>query len=98
MKNTETIIRLVNKGEIEEDILDTLDWAKPLNFQDSYEKISPSKQTAEATYLTGGTVLEFNVIIPMGQYIRPADLELVLPFRFETGDRNKIIWEGGYPS
>ena len=34
--------------------------AKPLDFRDSYEKISPSKQTVEATYLTGGAVLEFN--------------------------------------
>ena len=67
-----------------------MDWAKPLNFQDSYEKVSPSKQTAEVTYLTGGTVLEFNVIVPMGQYVRPADWELVLPVRFETGDGNKI--------
>ena len=34
--------------------------AKLLDFRDSYKKISTSKQTAEATYLTGGTVLEFN--------------------------------------
>ena len=63
LKNTDTVIRLIDKGEVEEDILDTLNWAKPLNFQDSCEKISPSKQTVEATYLTGGTVLEFNVIV-----------------------------------
>ena len=67
-----------------------MDWAKPLNFQDSYEKVSPSKQTAEVTYLTGGTVLEFNVIVPIGQYVRPANWELVLSVRFKTGDGNKI--------
>ena len=39
---------------------------------------------------TGGTVLEFNVIVPKGPYVRPADWELVLPVRFETGDGNKI--------
>ena len=90
LKNIETVIRLIDKGEEEEDVLDTLDWAKPLNFQDFYEKIPPCKQSAEATYLAGGTVLEFNVIIPMGQCIRPADGELVLLVRFETGDKNKI--------
>ena len=57
LKNTETILRLTDKGEVKEDVLDTLDWGKPLNFQDSYEKTSLSKQTAEATCLTGGTVI-----------------------------------------
>ena len=90
LKNKETVIRLIDNGEVEEDVLDTLDWAKPLNFQDSYKKISPSKRTAEATYLTGGTVLGFNVNVPTRQYVRPADWELLLPVRFETGDGNKI--------
>ena len=90
LENTETVIRLIEKGKVEEDVLDTLDWAKPLNFQDSYEKSSLSKQSAEATYLTGGTVLECNVIVPTGQYVRPADWEMVLPIIFETGDGNKI--------
>ena len=31
LKNTETILRLTDKGEVE-DVLDTLDWGKPLNF------------------------------------------------------------------
>ena len=51
LKNTETVIRLIDNREIEEDVLDTMGWAKPLNFQDSYNKISTSKQTAKATYL-----------------------------------------------
>ena len=34
LENTETVIRLIEKGKVEEDVLDTLDWAKPLNFQD----------------------------------------------------------------
>ena len=32
LKNTETTIRLAEKVEVEEDVFDTLDWAKPLNF------------------------------------------------------------------
>ena len=90
LKNTENFIRLIDKEEVEEDVLNTLDWAKTLNFQDSYDIISPSKQTAEATYLTGGTVLEFNVIVPKGPYVRPPDWELVLPVKFETGDHNYV--------
>ena len=35
-------------------------------------------------------MLECNVVVPIGQYVRPADWEMVLPIRFETGDRNKI--------
>ena len=87
---------MIDKGKV--DVSDTLDWTKPLNFQDSYEKISPSKQTAEATYLAGGTVLEFNVVVPTEQYIRPTDWELVLSVRSETGTEIKFIWEGGYPT
>ena len=32
LKNTETVVRLIDKEEVEEDVSDTLDWAKPLNF------------------------------------------------------------------
>ena len=71
--NRETVIRLIGKGEVEKDVLNTLDWDKPLDFQGTYEKISPSTQTAEATYLTGGTLLEFDVIVSTGQYVRPAN-------------------------
>ena len=62
------------------------------------EKISSSKQKAEATYLMGSTVLEFSVTIPAGQYVRPANLELALAVRSETGHPKKFTWEGGYPS
>ena len=44
-------------------MLDTLDWANT----------KFSKQTAEATSLTGGTLLEFNVIVLVGQYVRPTN-------------------------
>ena len=90
LKNTETTIRLAEKVEVEEDVLDTLDWAKPLNFQDSSEKISPSKKTAEATYHIGGAVLEYNVIVPTGQYIRTANWEQVWLVKCEIWDGNKI--------
>ena len=35
LKNTETVIRLIDEGEVEEDVLD---WAKPLNFRDPFSR------------------------------------------------------------
>ena len=46
----------------------------------------------------GSTVLEFSVTITAGQYVRPANLELALAIRPETGHPKKFIWEGVYPS
>ena len=97
MKNTVTVRRLIDKREVEEVVLDTL-LAKPLNFPDSYEKMSPSKQTAEDTYLTGGTVLEFNVIVSTGQYVRLARWNCFCLSGLELEMEIKIIWEGGYSS
>ena len=78
------------KRVVEEDALDTLEWAKPLNFQESYEKITSVRQIAESSYLLSRTVLELNIIITRGQYIRPADFELVLPVRFQGSNGEKI--------
>ena len=88
-KNMQTVKELSDKGVVEEDILDRLEWAKPLDFQESYEKITPVRQTAENSNLPSGTVLEFNIIVPKGQYTRPADLELVLPVRFQDTNGKK---------
>ena len=78
------------KRVVEEDVLDTLEWAKSLNFQESYEKITPVRQIAESSYLLGRTVLEFNILVTRGQYIRTADFELVLPVRFQVPNGEKI--------
>ena len=78
------------KRVVEEDVLDTLEWAKPLNFQESYGKITSVRQIAESSYLLSRTVLEFNIINTRGQYIRPADFELVLPVRFQGSNGEKI--------
>ena len=32
LKNTETVIRLIDNREVEEHVLDTMGWAKPLTF------------------------------------------------------------------
>ena len=39
-KNMQTVTDLFDNGVVEEDVLDTLEWAKPLDFQESYEKIT----------------------------------------------------------
>ena len=78
------------KRVVEEDVLDKLEWAKPLNFQESYGKITSVRQIAESSYLLSRTVLEFNIINTRGQYIRPADFELVLPVRFQGSNGEKI--------
>ena len=36
----QTVTDLFDNGVVEEDVLDTLEWAKPLDFQESYEKIT----------------------------------------------------------
>ena len=40
--------------------------------------------------MTGGTVLEVNIIVPQGQFIRFADWGLVLPVSFRTEDNVPI--------
>ena len=54
---------MVDKGEMEGDTIEMVDWARPIAFQDSYQKITDSTQTG-------------------GQFVRPADWELVLLVRF----------------
>ena len=73
LQNMKKALTMVNKVEMEVDTVETVDWARPLAFQDSYQKITHSKQTAAPTYLTGGTVLEFNIIVPQGEFVRSAE-------------------------
>ena len=86
---------MVDKGEMEVDTIETVDWARPLAFQDSYQKITHSTQTAAPIYLICGTVLEINIIVLQDQFARPADWELVLPVRFQT-ENNVPIDLGHY--
>ena len=88
-KNMEALNEILDKGEVREDVLNTIEWEKPINFQNEYDAIVPTKQTAESTYLSSGTVLEFNLVIPNGNYTVPSDFELILPVRFkdENGGR-----------
>ena len=90
LQNTKKALTMVDKSGMVGDTIETVDWARPLNSEDSYQKITHSTQTAAPTYLTGGTVLEFNIIVPQGQFFRPADWELVLPVRFRTEDNVPI--------
>ena len=86
------ITDLFDNGVVEEDVLDTLEWAKLLDFQESYEKITPVRQIKESSYLSSGNALEFNIIVPREQYIRPAAFELVLPVRIQgsNGEKNNL--------
>ena len=64
---------MVDKGKSEGETIQIIDWARPLAFQDSYEKMDHTTQIAAATYLPGGTFLEFNIIVPQGHFVRLAD-------------------------
>ena len=59
LQNTKKALTMVDKREMEGDTIETVDWARPLAFQDSCQKITRSTQTVAPTYLTDGTVLEF---------------------------------------
>ena len=64
---------------------------KPIKFQETYKRITPEVQTATSSFLTGGTVLEFNITVPDSKYVRPGDMELVLPIRFRQEHNNERI-------
>ena len=89
-KNMQTVTDLFGNGVVEEELAipGQLEWAKPSNFFN--EKITSVRQIAESSYLSSGTVLEFTIIVPRGQYIRPAGFELVLPVRFQGPNGEKI--------
>ena len=79
-----------DNGDLREDVLATIEWAKPINYQNEFGNIVPSQQVAESTYLSTKTILEFNIKVPRGHYVRPADFELVLPVCFKDEDGNRI--------
>ena len=63
-KNMEAFNEMLDKVEVREDVQNSIKQAKPINFQNEYDAIVPTKQIAESTYLSSGTVLEFNLVIP----------------------------------
>ena len=51
--------------------------------------------SSESTYLSSGTVSEFNLVILNGNYTFPSDFELILPVTFEDengGSLNLSRW------
>ena len=89
-KNVSAITDMIDNGDLREDILATIEWAKPINHQKEFDNIIPSQQVAESTYLSTKTILEFNIEVPRGNYVRLADFELVIPVRFRDEDGNRI--------
>ena len=47
--------------------------------------------------MTGGILLEFNITVPLGQFVWPADWVLLLPARFRTEDNVPIDLERYIP-
>ena len=81
---------MTDNGDLRENVIATIEWAKPINYQNEFDNIVPSQQVAESTYLSTKTILEFNIEVPRGHYVRPADFELVLPVRFRDGNRRNL--------
>ena len=53
--NVPATIEMIEKDELREDMLSTIEWAKPINFQNDYDSIIPNHQVAESTYLSSKT-------------------------------------------
>ena len=87
---------MLDKGEVREDVLNSVELAKPINFQSKYDVIVPTKQIAESTYFPSGTVLEFNVVIPNSNFTVLSNFELILPVRFEMKMEVDLIDLDGY--
>ena len=82
---------MIEKGELDGETGGSVDWAKPIKFQDTYKRITPEVRAATSSYLTGGTVLEFNITVQDIKYIRSEDVELVLPIRFRQKQNDERI-------
>ena len=89
-RNVKTTIEMLETGNVTEEIVEALPWTKSLNFQYKYKNINPTYQIAESSYLSDKTILEFVIEVPRGSFIKPADMELVLPVRFRDEAGNRI--------
>ena len=86
---------MVDKGKTEGETIATVDWVQPLKFQDSYGRVALEIQ-ATTTSGTSGTFLECNIVVPSGRFIRPADMELVLPIRVRQEQNGERIHLGQF--
>ena len=89
--NAKKAVKMIDKGELDGETVESVDWPKPIKFQDTYKRITPEVQAVTSSYLTGGTVLEFNITVLDTKYIRPGDMELVLPIRFRQEQNDERI-------
>ena len=89
-KNMEALTEMLDKGEVREDILNSKEWAKPINFQNEYNGIVPTRQIAESTFLSSSTVLEFNLVILNGNHTVLSDFKLILPVRFQDENGGRL--------
>ena len=89
--NAKKAVQMTDKGELDGETVGSVDWAKPIKFQDTYKRITPEVRAATSSYLTGGTVLEFNITVQDTKYIRSEDMELVLPIRFRQKQNDERI-------
>ena len=89
--NARKAVQMIDKGELGGETVGSADWAEPIKFQDTFKRIMPEVQTATSSYLTRGTVLEFKITVPDTKYIRPGDMELVLPIRFRQEQNDERI-------
>ena len=86
--NAKKAMQMIDKGELDGETVGSVDWAKPIKFQDAYKRITPEVQTATSSYLRGGAVVEFNITVPNSKHIRPGDMELVIPIIFRQEHNN----------
>ena len=89
--NAKKTKQMIDKDQLDGETVGSGDWAKPIKFQDTYKRITLEVQTATISYLTGGTVLKFNITVPDSKYTRPGDMELELPIRFRQEHNNERI-------
>ena len=80
--NAKKAMQMIDKDELDGETVGSVDWVKPIKFQDSCKRITPEVQTAASSYLTGGNVLELVITVLDSKYVRPGDMELVPRIRF----------------
>ena len=89
--NAKKAVQMIDKGELDGETVASVDWAKPIKFQDTYKRITSEVKTTTSSYLAGGTVLEFKITVLDTKYIRPGDMELVLPIRSRQEQNDERI-------
>ena len=92
-KNMQTVTDLFDNGVVEEVVLDTLEWAKPLNFQESYEKITPSDRDQIAHIYQVELSLNLILYFQEGSIPELQILNLFYQWDFKTPmEKNQPSW------